>query len=323
MNYYELDPENNTFSNIVIIGNKRKLLPVFNYCKSKQYNIKVIGDNELKHENDVIELTSIAQKYSDSLFYDTFPDQIINMKEQEKFLKLETKLNRMFGLEGDYDNSFFYSKKKQDEVFKKLNIPTVPNISDTVIMKTDISGGTGFKVCDGKNALGFFQDYLEIDYIISCHLYSDGQTWYHLNNHKIKYTNNCPAESVTPYLLDDDYNIISLSIEKLAKNLHIHNKLFGWQFLKDKSGNLYSIDFNLRPFGGFDMGSYDTDVSDQNWCSYIFGDTPPEYINYHSQVLCYYLEARQFGYSPVRRIKQPLIQMNYEVKRYDSIFLSI
>ena len=84
--------------NIVILGNKRKLLPVFNYCKSKQYNIKVIGDNQLRHENDAIELASIAQEYSDSLFYDRFPDQIINMKEKEKFLKLETKLNNMFGL---------------------------------------------------------------------------------------------------------------------------------------------------------------------------------------------------------------------------------
>jgi hypothetical protein len=33
--------------------------------------------------------------------------------------------------------------------------------------------------------------------------------------------------------------------------------------MKDTSGNLYSIDFNLRPFGGWDKGSYDWDVSNE------------------------------------------------------------
>lgn len=301
---------------IVILGNKRKLLPVFNYCKSKQYNIKVIGDNELRHENDAIELTSIAQKYSDSLFYDTFPDQIINMKEEEKFLKLETKLNHMFGLEGDYDNSFFYSKKKQDEVFKKLNISTVPNVSNKVIMKTDLSGGTGFEVVDRKSATGFYQDWVDIDYIISCHFYSNGLYWYHLNNHVIRYIDNCPKRSLTPYeLIESDKNIIETSIKKLSQEIHIKNKLFGWQFMKSKDGALYSIDFNLRPFGGFDMGSYDTDVSDQNWCDYIFGKTPPEIISYTHKVECFYLKQQQFGYSPVNRIRRKK-QLDFKIDRY-------
>ena len=303
--------------NIVILGNKRKLLPVFNYCKSKQYNIKVIGDNQLRHENDAIELASIAQEYSDSLFYDRFPDQIINMKEKEKFLKLETKLNRMFGLEGDYDNSFFYSKKKQDEVFKKLNIPTVPNVSNKVIMKTDLSGGTGFKAVDRKNATGFYQDWVDIDYIVSCHFYSNGLHWYHLNNHVIKYINNCPEKSLTPYeLIEGDKNIIETSIKKLSQEIDIKNKLFGWQFMKSKDGALYSIDFNLRPFGGFDMGSYDTDVSDQNWCDYIFGKTPPKIISYTDTIECFYLKQQQFGYSDLNRIKRKK-QLDFKVNTYN------
>ena len=308
---------------VVLLGTKRKLLPVLQYCRSKNYNIVVIGNPESNFENDTDELTSIAQPYSDELFYDSFPDIIINMKEQKRYLEQETLLNKMFGLPGRYEDPFFWSKEVQHSKCVELKIPTVPNDGDTVLMKTDLSGGTGFKIVDRSSATGFFQNYLDIDYIISCHFYSDGTKWYHLNNHKIQYTDNCPVKSITPYILEEDKELIEDSIAKLSKHLHIHNKLFGWQFLKDVSGNLYSIDFNLRPFGGYDMGSYDTDVSDQNWCDYLFDETPPTHINYHSSIACHYLEAKQFGYSPVKRIKQSIVEMNFEVKKYDSVLVSV
>ena len=306
------------FMNVIILGTKRKLLPVYNYCRDKNYNISVMGDPKADHENDTDILTSIAT--SD---IEIIPDIVINMKEQSSYLIKETRLNEKFGLNGNYSNTFFWSKQCQDETFKSLNIPTVPNESDTVIIKTDMSGGTGFKICNRKNAHGFYQDYLDIDYIVSCHLYSDGKTWYHLNNHKIWYEDNCPSKSITPCTLGEDYDMIDESINKLSKHLHIHNKLFGLQFLKSKDRNLYPIDFNLRPFGGYDMGSYDTDVSKENWCNYIFGNIPPEYIDYHSQVMCHYTEKRLFGYSPVKRLKTDIKKMRFKVKRYDSILLSI
>ena len=304
--------------NVIILGTKRKLLPVYNYCRDKNYNISVMGNPEAIHENDTDILTSIATNKIEII-----PDIIINMKEHNYYLIKETRLNEKFGLNGNYNNRFFWSKQSQDETFKSLNIPTVPNESNTVIIKTDMSGGTGFKVCNRKKAHGFYQDYLDIDYIVSCHFYSDGKTWYHLNNHKIYYEDNCPLKSITPCTLGEDYNTIDESIKKLSKHLHIHNKIFGWQFLKSKDGNLYSIDFNLRPFGGYDMGSYDTDVSKENWCDYIFGNIPPAYIDYYSQVMCHYKEKRLFGYSPIKRLKNNIEQMRFKVKRYDSILLPV
>ena len=132
------------------------------------------------------------------------------------------------------------------------------------------------------------------------------------------YEDNCPMESATPIKLNiDDRNIIEESIRKLSKNITIKNKLFGWQFLKDKNGRLYSIDFNLRPFGGFNMGSYDTDVSDQNWSSYLFGNVPPDYIMYTDTVRCVYKKKQQFGYSDIDRIKINLTYLKFEVKTYD------
>ena len=310
--------------NILIIGTKVKLLPVYNYCKEKGYGVICIHtDNHKNNSQTLVKNSILSEDLKDEIFYDFFPDQIINFKEQSEFLQLEYDLNTKLKLETFLTKDlmkFFSSKREQDKVFKSLNIPTVPNESDKVIVKYDRSGGTNFRVINRNEAKAedYIQDYLDIDYIVSCHFYSDGNKWYHLNNHVMIYEDNCPVESVTPIKLNnDDINIVEDSIRKLSKKIHIDNKLFGWQFLKDKKGNLYSIDFNLRPFGGFDKGSYDTDVSDQNWSSYLFGNVPPDYITYTDTVRCVYKKKQRFGYSDIDRIKIKLTYLKFEVKTYD------
>ena len=310
--------------NILIIGTKIKLLPIYNYCKEKGYNILCVSLSNQENNSEILYKDAISHKeLSDETFYDFFPDQIINFKEQPEYLQLEYDLNTKLKLETFLTEDlikFFSSKREQDRVFKSLDIPTVPNTSDKVIVKYDRSGGTDFKVINRNEAAAedYIQDYLDIDYIISCHFYSDGNKWYHLNNHIMIYEDNCPVESVTPInISNDDKNIVEDSIRKLSKKIRIDNKLFGWQFLKDKEGNLYSIDFNLRPFGGFDKGSYDTDVSDQNWSSYLFGNVPPDYITYTDTVRCVYKKKQRFGYSDIDRIKIKLTYLKFEVKTYD------
>ena len=310
--------------NILIIGTKIKLLPIYNYCKEKGYGILCISLGRGENTSDFLAKDAISNKdLTDKTFYNFFPDQIINFKEQSEYLQLEYDLNTKLKLETFLTEDlikFFSSKREQDKVFKSLDIPTVPNESDKVIVKYDRSGGTDFKVINRNEAKAedYIQDYLDIDYIVSCHFYSDGNKWYHLNNHVMIYEDNCPVESVTPIKLNnDDRNIVEDSIRKLSKKIHIDNKLFGWQFLKDKKGNLYSIDFNLRPFGGFDKGSYDTDVSDQNWSSYLFGNVPPKYITYTDTVRCVYKKKQRFGYSDIDRIKIKLTYLKFEVKTYD------
>ena len=309
---------------ILIIGTKIKLLPVYNYCKELGHDVLCIHtDNHKNNSQTLIENSILSEDLKDEIFYDFFPDQIINFKEQPEFLQLEYDLNTKLKLETFLTKDlikFFSSKREQNKVFKSLDIPTVPNTSDKVIVKYDRSGGTNFKVINRNeaDAEDYIQDYLDIDYIISCHFYSDGNKWYHLNNHIMIYEDNCPVESVTPInISNDDKNIVEDSIRKLSKEIHIDNKLFGWQFLKDKEGNLYSIDFNLRPFGGFDKGSYDTDVSDQNWSSYLFGNVPPDYITYTDTVRCVYKKKQIFGYSDIDRIKIKLTYLKFEVKTYD------
>ena len=160
---------------VLLLGIKIKLLPVYYYFINLGYKVipMKIGDS---HENDSDVLERICVEEDDwSLIFDA--DIVVNFKEQEKYLLLEKAISGSF-LTDDLI-CFFSSKLEQDKIFKQLNIPTVPNISDTVIVKTDFSGGTGFRVKQrDKVKRGFIQDYLEIDYIISCHFYADKNKWY-------------------------------------------------------------------------------------------------------------------------------------------------
>ena len=66
------------------------------------------------------------------------------------------------------------------------------------------------------------------------------------------------------------------------------------------------------------MGSYDTDTSNQNWSSYIFGNVPPEYITYTDTIECFYKKKQRFGYSDVNRVKTKLTNfINIKVNIYD------
>ena len=268
-------------------------------------------------------------------------DKIVNFTEQKYFLQLEYELSNALNLNTFLTKDlikFFSNKKEQDRIFKSLDIPTVPNESNLAIVKYDGQGGAfNFEIIKRNedqvvhkhddlvppraDITSFVQDYVDIDYIISCHFYSDENKWYHINNHIMHYEENCPTQSKTPYeLTGTDKTIIEESIQKLSKEIKIKNKLFGWQFLKDKSGNLYSIDFNLRPFGGFDAGSYDTDISEENWSSYLFDNLPPEYITYTDTIECVYKEPRKmFGYGELDKVKTTLLNsINYKVNTYDN-----
>ena len=110
--------------NILILDTKQKLLPGYHYCKDSGYDVKVIRiSNYPPHDSSL--LRSNAVELKDEIFYDFFPDQIINFKEQEKYLNLENELNDKFGLDGYYAPEFFSSKQNQDTLFKELNISII------------------------------------------------------------------------------------------------------------------------------------------------------------------------------------------------------
>ena len=308
--------------NILFLGTKLKLLPIYDYVR-EDHNCRFI--QMAVHSNNASELDSLSYGLDDESIFDNWvPDAVVNLKEQAHYLEKEKEICERFGINTflNEDNiRFFSSKAEQDIIWKELHIPTVPNNGDTVICKSDLSGGTGFKVVAREEAVGFFQNNVEIEYIVSCHLYADSKKWYWLNNHVMRYDDNCPARSYTPYeITDADYEIIEESIWKLSNRIQIQNKLFGWQFMKDTSGNIYSIDFNLRPFGGWDKGSYDWDISDEIWSSYLFDNKPPTEIKYLHSVECVYTEKQKFGYAPWDRLRNKLQHpYTHEVLTYDNI----
>lgn len=80
-----------------------------------------------------------------------------------------------------------------------------------------------------------------------------------------------------------------------------------WQFIKQRNGKLYNMDFNCRPAGGFENGSYDTDVSDCNWNNILLTDSVPQTINYHSSVNIEYKTLQTFGYADYKRTKNSIV----------------
>jgi hypothetical protein len=137
--------------NILIIGTKSKLVPVYNYCEAEGHNVVCIRTDEHENNTPILYDNAIPTYFNlKSELYDNFvPDVIINFKEQHEFLTLEKDLSIKFNLETfltDELIKFFSTKQEQDKLFKSLDIPTVPNESDTVIVKTELSGGTNFEV---------------------------------------------------------------------------------------------------------------------------------------------------------------------------------
>ena len=64
------------------------------------------------------------------------------------------------------------------------------------------------------------------------------------------------------------------------------------------------MDFNCRPAGGYNAGSYNTDISALNWNSFLIDQRKiPNVITYNSKVECHYRESKPFGYGPYDRIK--------------------
>lgn len=299
----------------VILGTKKKIRSAYNFAVDQGHDVHVLKiEKDYVHENDDAHLLSVS---NDTLSHST--NHVINFKETLPYLEAEKAIAPSSFL-NNANMKFFSSKSEQDRVCKAIDVPTIPNKSDTVLVKTDYSGGTGFYVCsrkDLKDERAFVQDYLNIKYVASAHFYAREGVWYWLNTHVMKYENNCPSLSLTTPKIDAVVErTISSSVDKLRDLLYINNKLFGWQFMVDEHDNIYSMDFNLRPFGGFEMGSYDTDVSDQQWTSFLYGAPVPEYILYTHQIKCIYDQTEQFGYHKWDRVKTAN-KISFEVKTYD------
>ena len=317
---------------ILFIGSRKKYLPFVRYCQERGYRF-LIFEAVPNLENACPKLSRITQyngyeNFFKLDYYITYleknefkPNIIINQKDQNNWLELEHKLLSHFKCDNYFDYKtleFFSFKSQQDKICKKLFIPTIPLFLKKerggVIVKKDagFSGGSGFK--RETSALyqaqenEFIQSEISIDYTIGVHIYIDqNQNWYILNYHQLKYLDNCPIESQSPYFpIKQEESIISESITKLSKELNVRQRLVFWQFVKSRDGVFYNMDFNCRVSGGYDAGSYDTDISNANWPKILIEDRPIEKVIFGNQIRCLYKKKQLFGYSDYNRYKEPI-----------------
>ena len=319
---------------VLFIGSRKKYYPFVCYCQKKKYRF-LIFEAVSNLENACLELDSLTQYNGYNSFFnldyyiDYFeniqfkPDIVVNQRDQKNWLELEWKLVNFFSCSNFFDIhalKFFSLKSEQNRVCKSLSIPTIPLIEGNIIVKKDagFSGGTGFKRTTLKSYQPqkneFIQSEISIDYTIGVHIYIDfNKDWHLLNYHQLKYHDNCPVSSQAPYSPTfQEEAIIKKSIASLSKKINVSQRLVFWQFVKARRecvvgrGGVYSMDFNCRVSGGYESGSYDTDVSDADWPKILIENCPPEKIVFHSQVRCVYNKRQLFGYSDLNRYKEAI-----------------
>lgn len=251
-------------------------------------------------------------------------DQIINFRDELKWVALENELSAILNLFviNEETLKFLTHKSYQDDVCKKLSIPTIPlNKDKNLMVKKDAgySGGNGFYITTFEKITNFnnifLQNYIDIDYTLAVQCYiDDSGNWYILNYHKITYVDNCPMHSISPYF-GDDKDTIKDYIKLLKSKITLSNRIIFWQFVKEKNGLLYNMDFNCRPAGGFEAGSYDTDISDNNWLDYFIRNKMPETITFNNTVEIFYKNKQTFGYSDYSRVKTPMNNLTCKVEK--------
>jgi len=302
---------------IIIIGGREKYESIVDYLIKKRMPF-IVYDAVLDNVNMSNKIKNIKYIGYDNFFNLEYyikkhPDvtKIINFRDQYKWLNLEKKLVDYYncGILTFDDLNFCSYKSVQDRVCKRLDIPTIPTDGEKVIVKLDtgFSGGTGFFICNHNevsslsNKNYFTQKFLNIDCTIAVYIYIDKKrNWYILNYTKDVYNGGFYTEySITPCF---DFDLKSY-VKALSSYLEITNRLVFWQFVIDKKGNIYNMDFNCRPVGGFQHGYFDRLISDCDWRKIYMENKVPKAINYNKQVKLYYKNSNSknvFNYKAYR-----------------------
>ena len=303
----------------IILGGRKKYESIINYLDNTNNDYLIFDMEETKglvseRMSDVIYFKQ--ENFFSAGSYLTYfedksikPSLVINFRDQKNWINLEDNLNRwLFRNSLDkISKEFIIYKSKQNNICSDLDIPVLPSDGKKVIVKKDAgySGGTGFYITednikDTKNT--FIQNYVDIDYTVAVHAYIDtNNIWHPYCYHQVNYDNNCPTYSVSPFVKHNE--LINNYIAKLKTKITLSNKLIFWQFVKPKDSDiLFNMDFNCRPAGGFEQGSYDRDIANHNVLDYYLSNKlPPTQIQFTKQVKCIYKVAQQFGYSDLER----------------------
>ena len=303
--------------NILILNARKKNETIVEFCLMHGINFKMFENANNNHFNISEKLkphTTFLPKEQllDPQYYisniDFVPEYIINWRDEEPSVKLEYELMKHWKPKTQFDDrafKFFTSKKEQDRVCKLMGIPTLDegNLNDKIIVKLDkgdSGGGTGYKIVRRKRRHvaqpnDFIQRYINYDYEIMQHFIIDDNGDYHIYNHSIgKFGDGFIVGNNIPYLYQypfsthlfekEDIATIEKFFTKLKDHISVRNRIGITEFSKEReTGKLHFQEFNCRPSGEFEIGTFDWKIGKFNTLVDYFTNNIPEEIEYYQQ----------------------------------------
>jgi len=308
--------------NILILNARRKTETLVEFCLKYGINFKMFEQANDKHFNVSSKLKPHTtylprEQYLDPQYYiknlPFVPEHIFNFRDEGHIVKLEYELMKYWKPKTQFDEralKFFISKKEQDRVCKLMGIPTLDegNLNDRIIVKLDegrSGGGTGYKIVRRKRRHkvepnDFIQRYIDYDYICQQHFIVDNDGEYHIYNHSIgKFGDGFIVGNNVPYLYQypftqfpkEDIATIEKFFTKLKEHISIRNRIGITEFCKErKTGKLYFQEFNCRPSGEFEIGTFDWKIGKFNTLVDYFTNNIPEEIEYYQQNIEIYFD---------------------------------
>ena len=306
--------------NILILNGRKKWETLVEFCLKYDINFKMFELANNNHFNISKKLkpytTYLPEKqYYDPQYYiknlDFAPEYIMNCRDEEPITKVEYELSIWYNTKTQFDKralKFFTSKREQDRVCKLMGIPTIDegSIDDKIIVKLDVGdsgGGTGYKVADKKNHIvgpnDLIQRYINYDYVCQQHAMVDDDGEYHIYNHSIgKFGDGFIVGNNVPYLYQypftqfpkEDIDIVEEFYTKLKEHITVKNRILITEFCRERNGKLYFQEFNSRPSGEFEIGTFDWKVGKFNTLVDYFTNNVQEEIEYYQQNIEIYFD---------------------------------
>ena len=345
--------------NILILNARRKTETLVEFCL--KYNIKFmmfeIGNNE--HFNISPKLKPYTTYLSTKQYFDPqyyienvpfVPEHIFNFRYEEPIVILEYKLSQHWNTKTQFDKRalrFFISKKEQDRVCKEMGIPTLDKggPDDKIIVKLDkgrSGGGTGYKIVDAKKhhivqPNDFIQRYMDYDYEIMQHFIIDDDGEYHIYNHSIGVfgdgfivPNNVPYLYQYPFVdfPKEEIALIESFFVKLKEHISVRNRIGITEFSKErKTGKLRFQEFNCRPSGEFEIGTFDWKIGKFNTIADYFTNNIPKEIEYYQQNTEIYFDNvrndEKFGWGTEDGLKITSLPYSETIKVFNTKGLGI
>jgi hypothetical protein len=308
--------------NILILNARKKTETLVEFCLKYDINFKMFELANNKHFNISEKLKPHThflprEQLLDPQYYinniDFVPEYIMNFRDEEPSVKLEYELMKHWNPKTQFDErafKFFVSKKEQDRVCKLMGIPTLDegNLNSKIIVKKDkgdSGGGTGYKIFRRKRRYvpqpnDFIQRYINYDYVFQQHFIIDDDGEYHIYNHSIgKFGdgfivgNNIAFLYQYPFfqLPKEDIAVVEKFFTKLKDHISVRNRIGITEFSKERhTGKLHFQEFNCRPSGEFEIGTFDWKIGKFNTLVDYFTNNIPEEIEYYQRNIEIYFD---------------------------------